>query len=105
MFRALSTVPTFIIGGESEWFLDVQGLVGTTLLQRAYLPHTDQAHRRDTMKMVATNHMAVALIALARLTILCRGDEIWIYLLPVAILLSFLAVGTSAWVLPVEIDR
>jgi hypothetical protein len=57
------------------------------------------------MKMVATNHVAVALIALAGLIILCRGGEIWIYLLPVAMLLSFFAVGTSAWVLLVEIDR
>jgi hypothetical protein len=79
--------------------------VGTILLQRSYLPHTDEAYRRDTMKMVATNRVAVALIALAGLILLWRGDEIGVYLLPVAILLSFFAAGTSASVLLVEINR
>ena len=96
--------PPGLLGAEI-FVIGAIGMVGTILLQRAYLPRTDEAHRRDTMKMVAINRAAVALIALAGLIILSRGDEIGIYLLPVAILLSFCAAGTSAWVLLVDINR
>jgi hypothetical protein len=96
--------PPRLLGGEIL-VIGAAGLVATILLQRSYLPHTDEAYRRDTMKMVATNRVAVALIALAGLLLLWRGDEIGVYLLPVAILLSFFAAGTSAWVLLVEINR
>lgn len=57
------------------------------------------------MKMVAMNRVAMALIVMAGSILLWRGDEIGIYLLPVAILLSFFAAGTSAWVLLIEINR
>jgi hypothetical protein len=96
--------PPRLLGGEI-FVIGAGGLVATISLQRAYLPHTDEVYRRDTMKMVATNRVAVALIALAGAILLWRGDEIGIYLLPVAILLSFFAAGTSAWVLLVEINR
>jgi hypothetical protein len=96
--------PPRLLGGE-VLVTGAAGLLGTILLQRAYLPETDAAYRRDTMKMVATNRVAMTLVAVAGSILLWRGDEIGIYVLPVAILLSFFAAGTSAWVLLIEINR
>jgi hypothetical protein len=55
--------------------------------------------------MVVVNRLAVAVVALAGLTLLWRGDAVGLYLLPAGILLSFFAASASAWVLLVEINR
>ncbi|MGH8337633.1 MAG: hypothetical protein ACRETL_12610, partial [Gammaproteobacteria bacterium] len=55
--------------------------------------------------MVRVNRLAVAVIALGGAVLLWRGDAAGTYVLPVGILMTFLAVGANAWVLLIEINR
>jgi|HubBroStandDraft_4_1064222.scaffolds.fasta_scaffold1344192_1 hypothetical protein len=52
--------------------------------------------------MARFNRVVIAGVALAGLTILLRGDDAGLYVLPFGILA---AVGASAWVLLIEINR
>jgi hypothetical protein len=74
-------------------------------LQRAYLREVDAANLRRSVRMVAVNRSAMAVIVLAGLALVWRGDGAGIYLLVPGILLSFLATGANAWVLLIEINR
>ena len=74
-------------------------------LQRNYLRNVDPAHRRPSTRTGWFNRCAVAVMALAGLVMLWRGDGAGLYLLPIGILLAFVAAGINAWVLLVEINR
>ena len=74
-------------------------------LQRVYLRGLDPAYRPRSIQMAWFNRIVIAGVALAGLTILLRGDDAGLYVLPFGILASFLAVGASAWVLLIEINR
>ena len=80
-------------------------LAGLVPLQRAYMLPLEPVHLVRTRKMVALDRLAVALIALAGVGLLWRGDGAGLYLLPPGILLSFVAAGANAWVLLIEINR
>jgi cation transport ATPase len=96
--------PPRVLGAEI-FGLGMIALVATVILQRLYLRQVEEPYRSGTKKMVATNRLAVAVIALAGLVMLWRGDSVGIYLLPAGILMSFFAAGASAWVLLIEINR
>jgi modulator of FtsH protease len=96
--------PLRMLGAEIL-ILGMVALLATVLLQRIYMSAIEEAYRSASSKMVMTNRVAVAAIALAGLLLLWRGDIDGIYLLPFGILLSFFAAGASAWVLLVEINR
>ncbi|MGD0190834.1 MAG: hypothetical protein ABSD74_08840 [Rhizomicrobium sp.] len=74
-------------------------------LQRAYVRETEPQYRKSSTQMVRVNQTAMALISLAGLIILWRGDGAGLYLLAPGILVTFLAAGANAWVLLVEINR
>jgi hypothetical protein len=76
-----------LLGGEIL-AVGVAALAALVPLQLSYIRHTDPIHRRNSMRMVALNRLAVALIALAGLVLLWRGDGTGIYLLPPGILLT-----------------
>jgi hypothetical protein len=80
-------------------------LVGLFPLQRGYLRDIEPVHRRRSVPLVMVNRLAVALIALAGLALLWRGDGAGLYLLATGIVLSFVATGANAWVLLIEINR
>jgi len=96
--------PVRLLGGEIL-ILGAIALLITVILQRTYMPLVEQPYRRGSMTMVFTSRAAVTLIALAGAVMLWRGDEVGLYLLPVGILVSFVAAGINAWVLLVEINR
>ena len=96
--------PVRLLGGEIL-ILGAIALLITVILQRTYMPLVEQPYRRGSMNMVFTSWAAVTLIALAGAVMLWRGDEVGLYLLPVGILVSFVAAGINAWVLLVEINR
>ena len=85
--------------------LGMMALIATVFLQRSYMRHVEEPYRRGSLAMVVVNRLAVAVVALAGLTLLWRGDAVGLYLLPAGILLSFFAASASAWVLLVEINR
>jgi len=80
-------------------------MIATFLLQRSYMRHVEKPYRRSSMTTVVINRLAVTVVTLAGLTLLLRGDDVGLYLLPAGILLSFLAASAGAWVLLVEINR
>ena len=96
--------PVRLLGSEIL-ILGAIALLITVILQRTYMPLVEQPYRRGSMNMVFTSWAAVTLIALAGAVMLWRGDEVGLYLLPVGILVSFVAAGINAWVLLVEINR
>jgi hypothetical protein len=71
-------------------------------LQRVDLRGLDPAYRPRSIQMARFNRVVIAGVALAGLTILLRGDDAGLYVLPFGILA---AVGASAWVLLIEINR
>ncbi|HUB94500.1 MAG TPA: hypothetical protein VL993_01195 [Stellaceae bacterium] len=96
--------PMRLLGGE----IVVAGMATLLViipLQAGYVRHLDPVHRRRTTRTVWFNRIAVLVMTLAGLVLLARGDEAGLYLLPPAILLSFGAAGSNAWVLLVEINR
>jgi modulator of FtsH protease len=74
-------------------------------LQRRYLDQVEDQYRRSWRRTAALNLVAVGVFALAGAAIAATGDLLWLYLLPIGVLLSFFAVGSNAWVLLVEINR
>ena len=68
-------------------------LAVTIRLQHAYLRTVDPVYRPQSIQMVQFNRLAVAVISLAGLAVLWRGDLIGIYALAPGILLSFCAAG------------
>jgi hypothetical protein len=93
-----------LLGGEIV-VISILMLAVTVALQRGYLRQTEMAHRRSTRVMIAVSRFAVALIALAGLLLVWRGDTNGLYLLAPGILLCFFAAGANAWVLLIEIRR
>jgi len=96
--------PPRLLGGE---ILAVAAATLTALvpLQINYLRGLDDVVRRRTMLQVWANRLAVGVIALAGAVLIWRGDGVGIYVLPPGILLTFVAVAASAWVLLIEINR
>ncbi len=74
-------------------------------VQIGYVRSIEDIHRRRSMMLVWANRAAVGVIASGGLVLLWRGDEIGIYILPLGILLTFVEVAASAWVLLIEINR
>jgi hypothetical protein len=74
-------------------------------MQIGYLRSLEPIHRRRSMVQVWANRTAVGIIALAGVVQVSRGDMVGIYILPLGILLTFVAVAASAWVLLIEINR
>jgi hypothetical protein len=96
--------PLRLLGAEIL-VLGIIALIATVLLQRSYMAHLEEPYRRSSMKTVIVNRLAVTMTMLAGLTLLWRGDEVGLYLLPAGILLSFFAASAGAWVLLIEINR
>jgi modulator of FtsH protease len=80
-------------------------LIALIPLQQAYLRETLLEHRPSSTGLVWLNRLAITLIALAGLALAILGRAEPLYFLPPAILLTFVAVGASAWVLLIEINR
>jgi hypothetical protein len=55
--------------------------------------------------MVRLNRIAVSIIAVSGAVLLWRADLDGLYVLPVGILVIFVASGINAWVLLIEINR
>jgi hypothetical protein len=96
--------PLRLLGAEIL-VLGMIALIAIVFLQRSYMRQVEQAYRRSSLTLVAVNRLAVTVVALAGLTLLSRGDDAGLYLLPAGILLSFFAASAGAWVLLVEINR
>jgi modulator of FtsH protease len=95
--------PLRLLGAEIL-VLGATALIATVLLQRSYMRQVEAPYRRSSMTMVAVNRLVVTVIVLAGLTLVWRGDDVGLYLLPAGILLSFFAASASAWVLLIEIN-
>lgn len=96
--------PARLLGGEI-FVAGAAALLVLVPLERGYLRALDPAYRPRAMLTVRLNRTVMALVAVAGLSILWRGDGAGLYLLAAGILATFLAVGASAWVLLVEINR
>jgi hypothetical protein len=96
--------PPRVLGGEILG-LGIATLAGMLPLQRAYIRYTDPPHRRRSYQMAVINRVAILVIAVGGAVLLWRGDLEGLYLLPIGILMTFAAVGASAWVLLIEINR
>lgn len=112
LFLILVVASLPLIPGQPLRLLGVEILVlaSVTLLalvplQRAYMQSIGAEHRRRSQQMVRLNRIAVGVIALGGAVVLWRADLDGLYLLPVGMLLSFVAVGINAWVLLIEINR
>ena len=89
---------------------EILAVAGVTLaalvpLQISYLRGLTKLIRRRSLFQAWVNRVAVGLIASAGLVLVCRGDMLAVYCLPPGILLTFVAVAASAWVLLIEINR
>ena len=78
--------------------------VSVLLLERTYLPHIKQPHRRRTIQLAVCNQLAILLIGLSGV-LLFRHHEDGLYLLPAGFLATFVCAMTNAWVLLIEINR
>jgi modulator of FtsH protease len=96
---------TFRLLGFEVLAVSLAVLVGLTPLQQAYLNQSEAIHRPRSAVMVWTNRVTMSVFVVAGLVLSWRGDDIGVYILPAAILLSFAAVGANAWVLLIEINR
>jgi hypothetical protein len=96
--------PLRLLGGEIL-VVAVATLSVVVPLQIGYLRSLDPANRRRSMVQVWANRAALGVIALAGLVQVLRGDMVGVYILPLGILLTFVAVAASAWVLLIEINR
>jgi hypothetical protein len=74
-------------------------------LQRSYLANHAHHHANRTKCLVAVNNLSVGLITIAGLVLLLTRNSAGLYILSPGILVSFVAVGTNAWVLLIEINR
>jgi hypothetical protein len=86
-------------------FVAVATLAALAPLQIGYVQSLEAIHRRRSMVQVWANRAAVVVIALGGLVLAWRGDGLGLYILPPGILLTFVAVAASAWVLLIEINR
>lgn len=96
--------PVRLLGGEIL-AIATTTLVALVPVQIGYLREVDPVHRPSSTNMVRGNRLAMAMIALGGLVLVWRGDPMGLYLLAPGVLLSFIAVGASAWVLLIEIKR
>lgn len=74
-------------------------------LQKGYLKLIDPDYHKTTARMIWFNRMAIMIIVVGGLALAVLGKEWGLYLLPVGILLVFVAAGANAWVLLIEINR
>lgn len=74
-------------------------------LQKIYMPLTDIAYRSRALRLTWMNRVAVGLIASGGALLLITDDARSLYLIPLGVLLSFIATGLSAWILLIEINR
>jgi hypothetical protein len=93
-----------VLGSEIA-VLSVATLLGLIPVQRGYNREMAPQHRRRSGRMILINRLAVLVIAAAGAVLIWRGDLEGLYLLPVGILMIFVAVGINAWVLLIEINR
>ena len=112
LFLVLVVTSLPLIPGQPPRLLgaEILAVAGATLaalvpLQTGYVRSLEAVHRRRSVGQVWANRAAVAVIAMAGLVLVWRGDGAGVYLLPPGILLTFVAVGASAWVLLIEINR
>jgi len=96
--------PLRLLGGEIL-SVAVALLAALAPLQIGYVRSIDAVHRRHSMMQVWLNRTTVAVIALGGLVLVWRGDQVGLYILPPGILLTFVAVAASSWVLLIEISR
>jgi cation transport ATPase len=96
--------PLRLLGGEIL-ILAVATLLALIPLQRAYTRSIAPEHRRRSGRMVRLNRIAVSIIAVSGAVLLWRADLDGLYVLPVGILVIFVASGINAWVLLIEINR
>ena len=112
LFLVLVVTSLALIPGQPPRLLGAEILVvaAATLaalvpLQIGYVRSLDPVHRRRSMAQVWSNRAAVGVIGLGGLALVWRGDGMALYILPPGILLTFVAVAASAWVLLIEINR
>jgi hypothetical protein len=96
--------PVRAFGGEAL-VVALVVLASVTQLQRSYLAEVDEKYRADWRRTAWINVVAIAVFAVAGLAIVATANPVWLYLLPIGVLVTFFAVGSNAWVLLVEINR
>jgi hypothetical protein len=96
--------PIRLLGGEIA-LIATATLAALIPLQIGYLRSLDDTLRRRSMIQVWANRAAVAILSLAGVVMAVRDDLLGVFILPLGILLSFVAVAASAWVLLIEINR
>jgi len=74
-------------------------------LQKIYMPLIESAYRSRALSLTWMNRVAVGLIVSGGAFLLITGDARSLYLVPLGVLLSFIAAGLSAWILLIEINR
>jgi modulator of FtsH protease len=80
-------------------------LIGMVRLQRSYMAEVEETYRANWRRTAWMNLASAAVFLAVGLAIVASGDPLWLYLLPIGVVLSFFAVGSNAWVLLVEINR
>ncbi len=112
LFLVLVVVSLPLVPGQPLRLLgaEILGVATITLiaivpLQIGYLSELEPDIRRRSLIQVWANRIAAALIAAAGLMLLWWGDLAAVYFLPPGVLLTFVAVASSAWILLIEINR
>jgi hypothetical protein len=112
LFLVIVVASLPLIPGQPERWLgaEIFTITGATLLwliplQNGYLRLIDPDHRENSGRMIWFNRAAITVIGVGGLALLILGQERALYILPLGILLVFIAVGLNAWVLLIEINR
>jgi modulator of FtsH protease len=112
LFLVLVVTSLPLIPGQPPRLLgaEILGVAAASLLalvpvQIGYVRSLEAVHRRRSMIQVWMNRAALSATALGGLVLAWRGDQVGLYILPVGILMTFVAVAASAWVLLIEINR
>jgi hypothetical protein len=112
LFLVIVVASLPLVPGQPERWLgaEIFMISGATLvwlvpLQHGYLRLIDPDYRKTTARMIWFNRLAITLIGAGGLTMVILGQERALYILPLGILLVFVAVGANAWVLLIEINR
>ncbi len=96
--------PPRAFGGEIM-FVGALQLAALFFLQRVQWSTLADEHRKATLRVFVSSHVATWFVIAAAGTLLWRGDWGGLYLLPAGLLLAFITSGMNAWVLLIEINR
>ena len=103
-FALIPTQPPRLAGAEMS-AAGALTLFQVLRLQRLYMPLTGLAYRARARRLTWMSPLAVGAITFGGACLALSGDLRSLYVVPLGVLLCFVAAGTNAWVLLIEINR